>query len=125
MTGFNSRCLVSWTGFWSGYFDHSDLLRPSIPSEWSRKFFFNFIYIFFFFKSSSSSNLSSKILLDRTNQHSSLVGVSKFRIDFLKKSTVVEEKLVVLRFYRNTVPFTGADGLGTPVRALAPGATFG
>lgn len=27
--------------------------------------------------------------------------------------------------YRNTVPFTGADGLGTPVRPLAPGATFG
>jgi hypothetical protein len=23
------------------------------------------------------------------------------------------------------VPFTGADGLGTPVSALAPGATFG
>jgi len=28
-------------------------------------------------------------------------------------------------WWGNTVPFTGADGLGTPVRPLAPGATFG
>lgn len=41
------------------------------------------------------------------------------------KATFVEKKTNLFAVYRNTVPFTGADGLGTPVRPLAPGATFG
>ncbi|TFY77272.1 hypothetical protein EWM64_g6741 [Hericium alpestre] len=31
----------------------------------------------------------------------------------------------ILTWWGNTVPFTGADNAGTPVRPLAPGATFG
>lgn len=52
------------------------------------------------------------------------MGVSKIDSDFMK-ATFVEKKTNLFAVYRNTVPFTGADGLGTPVRPLAPGATFG
>ena len=78
----------------------------------------------FYFSSFLSHQLHLKTVVDRTNQHSSLVGVSKIDSDFMK-ATFVEKKTNLFAVYRNTVPFTGADGLGTPVRALAPGATFG
>lgn len=106
-----SRCLIGWTRFWSGYFDHSYLLHPSIPPEWSRKFFIYFIVI-----------LLTYLPLDRTKHHSKLVGVSKFKL-VLRKSQLLR----TCCGFRNTVPFIGADGFGTPIRPspLAPGDTFG
>ena len=78
-----SRCLVGWTRFWCGYFDYSGLLRPSIPSEWNCNFFFPFKVIFL--------QLFSIFILDRTNQHSSLVGVSKFEL-ILRWATLLTKK---------------------------------
>jgi len=45
-----------------------------------------------------------------------------FALQFPKNGTIGEN---VQTWWGNTFPFTGADGLGTPVRELAPGATFG
>jgi OPT family small oligopeptide transporter len=45
-----------------------------------------------------------------------------FTLQFPKNGTI---GLGLQRWWGNTVPFTGADGLGTPVRPLAPGETFG
>jgi OPT family small oligopeptide transporter len=46
-----------------------------------------------------------------------------FALQFPKNGTIGENS--ILTWWGNTVPFVGADNNGTPVRALAPGATFG
>jgi len=46
-----------------------------------------------------------------------------FCLQFPKNGTIGASS--ILGWWGNTVPFTGADGLGTPVRLLAPGETFG
>lgn len=46
-----------------------------------------------------------------------------FCLQFPKNGTIGATNINA--WWGNTVPFTGADGLGTPVRQLAPGETFG
>ncbi|KII86297.1 hypothetical protein PLICRDRAFT_177860 [Plicaturopsis crispa FD-325 SS-3] len=46
-----------------------------------------------------------------------------FCLEYPRNGTIGENN--ILQWWGNTVPFAGADGAGTPVRPLAPGATFG
>ncbi|KAA1468341.1 small oligopeptide transporter [Dentipellis sp. KUC8613] len=46
-----------------------------------------------------------------------------FCLQFPRNGTIGENN--ILTWWGNTVPFTGADNAGTPVRPLAPGETFG
>jgi OPT family small oligopeptide transporter len=46
-----------------------------------------------------------------------------FTLQYPKNGTIGLH--TIQAWWGNTIPFTGADGLGTPVRLLAPGETFG
>ncbi|KAF8972447.1 small oligopeptide transporter [Flammula alnicola] len=46
-----------------------------------------------------------------------------FALQFPKNGTIGADNILV--WWGNTVSFVGADGLGTPVRSLAPGESFG